>query len=263
MFLASPPRLLLFFTGLIYKKYGFFVYNLNMPMNDNLNNPLYVVIGRIAGIWTLANIGYYLILPPLGFTLSYETSPFAIAIYFLVWVFITVYYFWDVYSKWFSVDTDIWFYVVQSLVAASFFFIAVRLFYLLPRIPGIPVSSYTDLLFASSLYFLPKAVEVLVQQLLISVLVFDLSFKFEKLKSVVLGYALCFGGAHIVLYLMNNQSLPYSITMTTGAFLSSLVFPYLFLRVKGGFVYAYMIHFMFYVVLAVLLHILPPPGFLP
>jgi hypothetical protein len=49
--------------------------------------------------------------------------------------------------------------------------------------------------------------------------------------------------------------------MTGGAFVSSLIFPFLILRVRGGFVYAYMIHFIFYVILAMLLHAWPPPGY--
>ncbi|HBD25001.1 MAG: hypothetical protein A2566_00435 [Candidatus Zambryskibacteria bacterium RIFOXYD1_FULL_40_13] len=46
-----------------------------------------------------------------------------------------------------------------------------------------------------------------------------------------------------------------------GAFLSSFVFPYLMLRVRGGFVYAFMIHFVFYILIAILLHARPPPGY--
>jgi hypothetical protein len=129
-------------------------------------------------------------------------------------------------------------------------------------IPSGPIlSPYTDILFATEWYFLPKSIEILVQQLLVTVLVLELFFRFHTLKKVVIGYVLCFGGAHIVLYLLNGAPTPYALIMTGGAFLSSSVFPYLMLRVKGGFVYAYLIHFAFYVVLAMLLHTWPPPGY--
>jgi hypothetical protein len=49
--------------------------------------------------------------------------------------------------------------------------------------------------------------------------------------------------------------------MTLGAFFSALIFPYLMLKVRGGFVYAYMIHFAFYLFLAMFLQLFPVPGF--
>lgn len=232
-----------------------------MPINDNLNDPLYIVIGRIAGIWTIINIGYYLVIPSFGFDLSYNSSPFVISAYWLLWVFIIIFYFWDIYSRWLKIDSKIWFYVLQSLGAVSLFLILIYIFSELPNLKSLTPSKYPDLLFASSLYFLPKSVEVLVQQLLITVLVADLSFRLESLKNVVIGYAICFGGAHIALFFLDNSSIPYSLLMTIAAFLSSLIFPYLILRVKGGFTYAYMIHFLFYIILAIFLHTLLPPGY--
>jgi len=103
--------------------------------------------------------------------------------------------------------------------------------------------------------------EILVQQLLVSVLVLELYFNFHSLKAVIIGYAICFGGAHIILFFLNGSAIFYSLFMTISAFLTSLVFPYLMLRVRGGFIYAYVIHFSFYIILAVLFHTFPPPGY--
>lgn len=100
------------------------------------------------------------------------------------------------------------------------------------------------------------------QQLLVSVLVLELHLRFESIKEVMVGYLICFGGAHVVLFFLNGAPIIYSTTMTVGAILSSLIFPYLILRVRGGFVYAYTIHFGYYVALAALFNILPPPGYI-
>jgi hypothetical protein len=86
-------------------------------------------------------------------------------------------------------------------------------------------------------------------------------FRFNSLKMVALGYVLIFGSAHIVLFVLNGAPTPYAIFMTLGSIVSGLFFPYLLIRVRGGFVYNFMIHFLFYLTLATSLHLLPPPGY--
>ena len=234
-------------------------------MKNNSENftevPFIRVLGEIVAVWTLANIGYYLVLPMFGLQLSYNSFPVAIALYFFIWAVASIFIFWKVYKRWFGFDSHVWLSGVLSLGSALVLLVLVYLFSLLPVISGPSLSAYTDILFATPWYFLPKSIEILVQQLLITVLVLELFFRFQTLKNVVIGYALCFGGAHIVLYILNGAPAPYSIAMTLGAFLSSLMFPYLILKVRGGFVYSYMIHFVFYILLASLLHVLPLPGY--
>ncbi|MFZ2522736.1 MAG: hypothetical protein WAX44_02735 [Minisyncoccia bacterium] len=231
-------------------------------MTSNYSSiPLYVIFGRVVAIWTLANIGYYLILPSLGFSLSYNTSPFAIALYFFLWICITIYFFWDIFLVEIKKNTSIWIEIFQSFALVCFYLTLVYFFSKLPALDK-PLPPYPDLFFASALYFLPKSVEILVQQLLIAVMVLVLSSRFQNLKSIVLGFATTFGGAHIALYVLNNSAISYSILMTLSAFLSSLIFPYLILRVQNGFIYSYLIHFLFYFLLATFFHIFPPPGYL-
>ena len=229
--------------------------------NQNIEQPFYKVVGEIVAVWTLANIGYYLVFPKLGLSLSYNSSPVEIAVYFFIWAIISVITFWSVYKKWLRFDSHIWVYAVLSLGSAILLGGLIHVFSLLPVVSGPLLSSYSDILYASPWYFLPKSFEILVQQLLVTVLILELYFRFNTLNSVIKGYALCFGGAHIVLYLLNGAPAPYSLFMTSGAFLSSFIFPYLIIKVRGGFVYAYMIHFVFYFILAMLLHAWPPPGY--
>lgn len=217
-------------------------------------DPLYIVLGELIGLWLLANAGYYLILPALGFDLSYNSAPILIAIYFFVWAGVALFYYRNLFTKWLTVEHRIWVHILWSLGFAALIW---GLLYELAQLPiptGIRLAPYTDILFATSWYFLPKSMEVLVQQILITVLVLDLSFRFHSLKKVILGYAVCFGGAHVILFLLNGTPTSYALFMTTGAVLSSLVFPYFILRVQQGFVYTYTIHLVFYIVLAMLLH---------
>jgi len=224
-------------------------------------DPLYQVLGEVAILWTVANLGYYSILPALGVELSYNEAPIAIAIYFLLWAIIGVLFFWDLFSRWLKVDSRIWLYGIGSLVFASTVWALLYALSIMPQPDGLVVAPFTDILFATPWYFLPKAVEILVQQVLITALVLSLDFRFDSLTKVVTAYVLTFGGAHVIMFALSGAPTPYAAIMTTGAVLSSLVFPYLILRVKGGFVYSYIIHFMFYLDLALTLHVWPPPGY--
>lgn len=222
--------------------------------------PLYEVLGEVAIFWTLANLGYFLILPALGFDLSYNSAPIAIAAYFLVWAIMSVFYFWDLFSHWLSIDTRIWLYGLVSLGFAGVVWAVLYVLTQLPQLKGLPLAPYTDLLFATPWYFLPKAVEILVQQVLITALVLALDFRLDSLPKVNAAFILTFGGAHILMFALSGAPTPHAALMTVGAALSGFIFPYFVLRVKGGFVYNYILHFLFYLTLALALRVWPMPG---
>ncbi len=228
----------------------------------HLTDPLHMIFGEMAGLWLFANLGYFLIFPALGLGLSYNTSPIVIAVYFLSWAGITLFYFWDLFALWLPVRNQIWLYVVLSLGFGALVWGLLYVFSFLPALNGFHLTPSTDILFANPWYFLPKSAEVLMQQLLITVLVLVLSFRLHSLKKVIVGFALCFGGAHLLLFSIPDTVTAYALIMTIGSFLSALVFPYLIVRVRGGFVYSYAIHLLFYIFLAMLLHAWPPPNYL-
>ncbi len=213
-------------------------------------------------MWTLFNIGYYLALPAFGYAINYDTSPVIIMAYYMLCACITIAYFWKTYHSWFRLDSRVFWYAVLSLSLSTILWIFVYLFSFFPTLHGPTVSTYTDIIRATPWYFLPKSMEILVQQLLVSVLVIELYEHYKSLKAVIIGYAICFGGAHIILFFFNHSSAQYSTIMTTGAFLSSFIFPYLMLKIRGGFVYTYALHFAFYIALAAIFHAFPPPGYI-
>ena len=224
--------------------------------------PLLVTLIRIGLLWAFANWGYYIILPLVHIDQSYNTSPIEIAVYFLVWFVLSVHVCWGVLSSWLPSKKDAWAYGLQALGMATLIWLSLYGFSQLPIPRGEPFVPYTDILFATPWYFLPKAVEILVQQTLIVSLVLALMRTYRNLTTVMLNYALYFGGAHVVLYLMNNAPTPYAALMTIGALLSSCIAPVLILRVRGGALYSYALHILLYVLIASLLHVYPPPDYL-
>lgn len=225
-------------------------------------DPLYAILAEMAVIWTAASLGYYFVLPALGLPTSYNVSPIPIAAYYLFWAIGIGFYFHTHFTSWMHRDRRLFVYGAQSLSLAAFIWVLLYYFSLLPPENFATFTAYTDILFATPWYFLPKAFEILVQQLLITVLVVELARRFVTLAKVELAYAVTFGGAHVVLYFLNGAPTFYAAIMTSGAIFSALVFPRLLLRVRGGFVYSYAIQLMFYIAVAVILHSLPPPGYL-
>ena len=232
-----------------------------MKTNPKSDSPLYIVIGEIAALWTLANVGYYVVLPLLGFQLSYNSAPIAIAVYFLIWAIVSITYFWSIFKRHLPSKHSIWISGLLSLGLSGLAWILLYLFSRLPEVQGTLHTPYTDLLFANSWYFLPKALEILVQQILITVLIFELYHRFKSLKEVIIGYAICFGGAHVLLYAINGAPTTYALVMIIASLVSSLVFPYFILRVRGGLVYTYAFHLLFYILLGILLHTWALPGY--
>jgi len=234
--------------------------NISNHKNQNQKS-LFRIFFEIVAVWTVANIGYYTVIPYFGFQISYNSSPIAISIYFFLWSVFCAIYFREVYLRKFRADSRIWLYGFLSLASALLLFGLVKTFSLMPELYGPILSTYTDLVLATPWYFLPKALEILVQQLLLTVLIIELASKFHTLQKVVFYYLLAFAGAHILQFYISSAPAQYAVVFTISAMLSAFVFPYLILRIRGGFIYVYMIHFLFYILLSIVLHVFPPPGY--
>ena len=234
---------------------------MHINTDNKTHAPLYIVLGEIVALWVLANVGYYIILPMLGYQLSYNSAPIVIACYFLLWALISIVNFWELFKKHFRAKYHIWTYGILSLGSAGLIWGLLYLFSFLPILKGPHLAPYTDILFATPWYFLPKSVEILVQQILIASLILEFKFRFNSLKDTIISYAICFGGAHVILYYISSAPIQFAVIMTVSSLLSALIFPYLILQVRGGFVYSYMIHLIFYILLAILLHTWPLPGY--
>ncbi len=223
--------------------------------------PLREVIGTIAAFWVFSLLGYYYVLPFLGYSLDYNTDPFAIAIYYLLWSLVSLGYFWKIFSDWLVVDSHIWRYAGLSLVFAACIGIGVYLLSFFPILHGPKIEPYTDLLFITPWYFLPKAFEVMLQQILITSIILAFYTRFKSFDAMLLAYAGLFVTSHIALFALTGAPEDHAVWITLWSIVSTFVFPYLILKIRGGFVYAYAIHLASYIVLAMILHTWPPVGY--
>lgn len=207
--------------------------------------PLYQTLGEAAGVWLVATLGYYTVLPVLGFSLSYNNAPFIIAAYFFVWFLIATTGFRDVLGS-LLFENRLWVYAATVLAAGVLVPTLLVQVAQLPIPYGAVVSSYSDLFFATPWYFLPKVTDILLQQTLVAVIVLALAEHIQSVRNVALTYAVLFGVPHIALFALSGASLAYATIMTVGALASAAFFPYLILKVRNGFVYTFVLHLLFY-----------------
>jgi len=216
------------------------------------NTALIRTLALIGGLWVASDLGYYLILPRLSLIPDYNQSPVSIATYYFFWVgvavilFFRIYCTWPVYAKWIAFENR-----RLSLALWIGFFAAATTFtgVILPALPpfqwpadwGVP----PDLPLANTLYFLPKSIEILFQQLLVIALVLTLAAEGFSLRKTSIFCALLFGGVHVLLVF---DQVPWSfvIRFVVLATIFGLVFPVLILRVRNGFAYAYALHWGYY-----------------
>src|SRR3989344_91555 len=222
--------------------------------------PFYKTLGEIVALWAAAEVGYRVVLPLLGFRISYNESPVAIALYYGFWVLVSVIAFRDTLLKHIQIER-LWLNGAVSLGFGTFVFIALYGFSLLPMPSGTTIIPHTDILFASPWYFLTKAMDILVRQTLIAILVYAIAAQFHSLRRISFAYMVLFGGSHVLTFALSGAPTPYAAIMTLGSLMSAAIFPFLIVRVKNGFVYTYMIHFGFYFLLALALHAWPPPDY--
>ncbi|HEY6020255.1 MAG TPA: hypothetical protein VIY48_10235 [Candidatus Paceibacterota bacterium] len=224
---------------------------------ESTHPPLYETLGEVAGVWIIATLGYYTVLPILGFSLSYNNAPFIIATYFFIWFLIATTGFRSVLRA-LLFENRLWVY------AATILAMGIVLPALLVQLSQLPIpyaaeaSRYSDLFFATPWYFLPKVADILLQQTLVATIILALSEHIRSIKNISLAYAALFGGAHVVLFMLSDAPTAYAAMMTGGAILSAAAFPYLILKVRNGFVYTFSLHLLFYLLLVLVLHTWPP-----
>lgn len=219
--------------------------------------PLIRTLIQVAAIWIASDIGYYILLPLLGLQPNYNISPVGITIYYAFWIAITVSIFWDVFREWKPIEYRHSAHQVFLLSLIGLFLFA---YFALPNLPSVTWTESwdpPDLLVANSWYFLPKAVEILLQQLLIAVLV--LSFWTHKfsLRSISLWCMFLFGGVHLLLA-FGGPPITYVVRFTLSAMVFGYLFPYLILRLPNGFLYSYTLHWAYYVVTVIMAHTISP-----
>jgi hypothetical protein len=226
--------------------------------------PLLSTLAQIALIWAVSDIGYYLLLPALGLQPNYNNGSIAVTLYYVFWIGLAVITFWPLYGtwsqygNWTTFENRLTSYIVWCL---SFAFCALFAAYVLPQLKPIAWTetwSPPEVRVATAWYFLPKSMEILLQQLLILALVLALAAQRYSIRKISVTCAVVFGATHILLA-FGGVPTGYVIRFMVSAALFGLAFPYLLLRVRNGLAYSYMIHWAYYAASVLLPYIFASP----
>lgn len=215
---------------------------------------------QIAAIWTVSDLGYYFLLPVLGVKANYNAGSVAITLYYAFWVGIAIITFWPqyrswpLYGRWATFGDRLTSYLVWSVSFAACILFAAYVLPLLPSIHWKESWNPPEVVGATPLYFLPKSIEILFQQLLVVALVLALAAQQFTIRKISVYCALAFGAAHVLLA-FGDVPLGYVIRFMIAASLFGLMFPYLILRVRNGLAYSYVVHWLYYAISVLLPHI--------
>lgn len=223
-----------------------------MEIDKPKKSSLLAIIAQTASLWILADIGYYLFLPVFGHNIGYNNTPITITIYYLIWTLIAVFAFKDDLNDHKIIDNK---YKAFSILLTGTIITVLYIAYVMPLLKAITWTTSlmppSEILYATSWYFLPKSIEIFLQQILLLTLVTSFIDNNYSLKTTSFWCAGLFGGAHLLLAIGGGGFIYVSV-FTIVAIVSSFIFPYLLLKVKNGFIYSYFLHWSFYAVVVIL-----------
>ncbi len=102
-----------------------------------------------------------------------------------------------------------------------------------------------------------KSMDILAQQIFVILLVMFLHDAGLTLNQIIIAFAIIFGLVHTPLILVERGAWP-SWYFTAFSILSAIIFPTLILKIQYGFVYSYIVHWIFYTFTAIGFWVLYP-----
>ncbi|MEO1176845.1 MAG: hypothetical protein AAFV87_06745 [Pseudomonadota bacterium] len=206
---------------------------------------LALVVVLITATWSLSSIGFYQLAEYLGKPGGYNDGPRIFSIYYGVWCLIAFLIFHPALSAWAkrSSPPEDRFAPILMLTACVLFVFAVMPF--LPEADIPKEEKVNEIITAQPWYFLPKSVEILFQQILMTALVVALAAQNLRVGQIALLTAILFGGFHLTLALDGANPF-YVLRYTIGATLFGAITPFQMLKMRNGFVYSYSLHWGWY-----------------
>ncbi|WP_417427203.1 hypothetical protein [Hoeflea sp.] len=209
----------------------------------------------VAALWSASSYGYYALVDALHLESGYNDAPALFAAYYLIWTGLALLWFRKVLAG-SLVRRKIMAHAVAMAPLMLIFAIFVAV--ILPSLPPVSVwrapSDPPEFMFASGWYYLPKSADILFQQVLVASLIYTAAELKLSMPAIAVGMGLMFGGFHLLLALDGFSPL-YVARFTIAASLFGLVVPYLYLRLKHGFRWAYGLHWSFYAFDAAVTHL--------
>lgn len=203
------------------------------------------LVALICVLWGLSSYGYYRLADTLDLQSAYNDGPRIFALYYGVWSLLAFTLFHPSISEWAksAAPSENPRAVIALLVSCAIF--ATVILPTLPQTQVPPDENLSDIISAGPWYFLPKTVEVLFQQILITALVAGLMKQSLTLAQICGLTSLLFGTMHLTLAL--SGAVPfYVLRYTVAATLFGAVTPYLMVRVRNGFAYSFGLHWAWY-----------------
>ncbi|MFA8442470.1 hypothetical protein [Yoonia sp.] len=229
----------------------------------SVQGPATGTAGQIAGtllivatLWIVSSEGYYAIVDAGGLADGYDGAPLLFTAYYLGWAAIAAFMFRGLFAQVLSRDR-----IAREGLALIPILAAFGLFvvYLLPLLPSVSElrapANPPEFMFATAWYYLPKSADILFQQVLVAALILTGWRAGFGLKMLSISLGVAFGLFHLGLAFDGFLWL-YVARFTLAATLFGMLLPYLYLRLRSGFRYAYSLHWGFYAADAILTHIL-------
>lgn len=210
----------------------------------------------VAALWMVSSQIYYTLVDALGLDSGYDGAPVLFTAYYLGWTAVAVWLFRALFADVLTPDR-----VAREGLALLPVLMAFGLFmiYVLPLLPNVSdiraPKNPPEFMFASAWYYLPKSADILFQQVLVAALVFTGVRAGLGLRVMSIGMAAAFGLFHLGLALDGFLWL-YVARFTLAATLFGAALPFLYLRLRSGFRWAYTLHWGFYAADATLTHFL-------
>jgi hypothetical protein len=210
----------------------------------------------VVALWTVSSKGYYALVDALGLESGYDGAPVLFTAYYLGWTLLAAWLFRSLFADVLKRDRLTHEGLALLPILAAFGLFAVYILPLLPSVSEVRApSNPPEFMFATAWYYLPKSADILFQQVLVAALIFTGVRAGLGLGVLSLGTAVAFGLFHLGLAFDGFIWL-YVARFTLAATLFGALLPYLYLRVRSGFLYAYSLHCGFYAADAVLTHFL-------
>ncbi|SNS46208.1 hypothetical protein [Antarctobacter heliothermus] len=211
-------------------------------------------VGIVALLWLVSSQGYYRLVASLGLDSGYDGAPVLFTAYYLGWAALALWLFRSLITETLDARTVAREGLVMIPILTVF---AVFVVYGLPLLPNVSEfrapSEPPEFMFASAWYYLPKSADILFQQVLAAALILTAARAGYGLRGIAVGMALAFGGFHLLLA-FDGFTATYVTRFTISAILFGALLPYLYLRVRAGYRWAYGLHWGFYALDATLTH---------
>lgn len=214
---------------------------------------LFFVIVVVTVAWSVSSVGYYEIAGALDLSTGYNEAPVLFSLYYGAWSVLVAVVFGPAIGGWSKNAGPGEDHGALAMLLMAFGFFALLVLPQLPQVEIPPGLNVADIVSAEPWYFVPKTVEIVFQQILLTALVLVLWAQNLTMRQLSILIAALFGGFHLTLALTDATTF-YVFRYTIAATIFGALVPYLLLKLRNGFVYSFGIHWAFYAVDATLGH---------